>query len=64
MGGKDHEGLRTDSIEVYKCRENKWRATGAVEDQLRMRKPRSGFAAILIKEESKVMVIGGNDGRV
>lgn len=35
---------------------------------LKMRKPRSGFAAIMLREEQqhygKVMVIGGNDSRV
>ncbi len=30
---------------------------------IRMRKPRSGFAAVMI-DKSKVMIIGGNDGRV
>ena len=29
-----------------------------------MRKPRSGFAAIQVKGENKVIIIGGNDGRV
>ena len=31
---------------------------------LKMRKPRSGFAVIHMREHGKVMVIGGNDGRV
>jgi influenza virus NS1A-binding protein len=29
-----------------------------------LRKPRSGFAAISMKNENKIYIIGGNDGRV
>jgi N-acetylneuraminic acid mutarotase len=31
---------------------------------MKLRKPRSGFAAVGLKNESKIYVIGGNDGRV
>ena len=34
------------------------------KENLKLRKPRSGFAAITVKQENKIYVIGGNDGRV
>jgi hypothetical protein len=37
---------------------------GGCAPNLKMRKPRSGFAVINLREESQVIVIGGNDGRV
>jgi len=46
MGGKDQEGQRTDSIEVYNCSENKW-ATSA----FKLRRARSGFAVAHLKHE-------------
>ena len=67
LGGKNPEGQRTDSIEIYNCQEDRWTKASALEDPdtvLRMRKPRSGFAAIMIRDEEAVMVIGGNDSRV
>ena len=62
LGGKDKDGKRTDSIEVYNCHENKWIAEHEVG--IKLRKPRSGFAVIQMREQAKVIVIGGNDGRV
>ena len=59
FGGKDQDGQRTDAIEVYNCESNTW--TNA---EFKMRKPRSGFAAVTLKNENKIYVIGGNDGRV
>ena len=31
---------------------------------MKLRKPRSGFAAVSLKYENKIYIIGGNDGRV
>lgn len=31
---------------------------------LKLRKARSGFSAITMKNENKIYIIGGNDGRV
>jgi hypothetical protein len=60
LGGKDQEGHRTDSIEMYNCYDNIW----SVIPDVKLRKPRSGFAAISLRHENKVFIIGGNDGRV
>lgn len=60
MGGKDQDGQRTDTIESYNCLENTWKKC----DNLILKKPRSGFAAVSIKYLNKVYLIGGNDGRV
>lgn len=40
--------------------EDKW----SVIPEIKLRKPRSGFAAVTLKSENKVFIIGGNDGRV
>jgi len=55
LGGKDPEGQRTDSVEVFDGQ--RWRPA-----DFKLRKPRSGFA--LVQLEEKLVVIGGNDGRV
>jgi N-acetylneuraminic acid mutarotase len=60
MGGKDSDGNRLAAIETYNCIENKW----SLSNDLKLRKPRSGFAAVALKNENKIYVIGGNDGRV
>lgn len=31
---------------------------------MKLRKPRSGFAAVTLKNDNKIFIIGGNDGRV
>ena len=31
---------------------------------MKLRKPRSGFAAVYLRSENKIYIIGGNDGRV
>ena len=59
LGGKDPDGQRVDSIEVYDPSLNLWR-----ESEIKLRKPRSGFAAIKLKEYNLITIIGGNDGRV
>lgn len=59
IGGKDPDGQRTDSIEVFDCSLNLWR-----QADFRLRKPRSGFALVQLKNEEKLIIIGGNDGRV
>jgi len=49
MGGKDSEGSRTDSIELYICQHDRWISEPLSFDgqcELKMRKPRSGFAAV------------------
>ncbi len=52
MGGKDHEGQRTDSIEVFSCNDNQWIKGEQIGcNHLKMRKPRSGFAVINLREE-------------
>eukprot|EP00347_Sterkiella_histriomuscorum_P003080 403365667 len=60
LGGKDHEGNRLQAIESYNCVENKWN----LYPDVKLRKPRSGFAAISLRNEYKIYIIGGNDGRV
>ena len=60
LGGKDQEGSRTDAIEMYNCFDNTWKSV----PDLKLRKPRSGFASVFLRHEQKILVIGGNDGRV
>lgn len=45
LGGKDQEGQRTDTIETYNCYDNIWQ----VIPDVKLRKPRSGFAAISMR---------------
>ena len=45
---------------MFNCYDNSW----TLMNDLKLRKPRSGFAAVSLKSENKIMIIGGNDGRV
>jgi len=44
---------------MFNCADNAWRLA-----DFKLRKPRSGFAAVSLKHENKIYIIGGNDGRV
>ena len=59
LGGKDAEGNRTCSIEIF----NYGKGSFDYQSQIKMKKPRSGFSAVSYKNE-RIYVIGGNDGRV
>lgn len=64
FGGKNAESQRIDSIDIFDPLENKW----VERPDIRMRKPKSGFASVFLKHMGKksetIMVIGGNDGMV
>ena len=35
-----------------------------MSDKYKLRKPRSGFAAVALRNEDKIFIFGGHDGRV
>jgi N-acetylneuraminic acid mutarotase len=45
---------------MFNCIDGSWKLLNDVK----LRKPRSGFAAISLRYENKILIIGGNDGRV
>lgn len=57
MGGKKHDGLRTNTMELFEPRSGEIKLL-----EQTLPKARSGFAAISIG--SKIIIIGGNDGHV
>lgn len=58
LGGKDADGERTDSIQVYNCQGGQW----SIQSDLTLGTAKSGFAAVSYKD--KIIVMGGNDGKV
>lgn len=47
---------------MFNCRDGKWTLQSGSE--MKLRKPRSGFAAVALKGENTIFVIGGNDGTI
>lgn len=58
MGGKLLDGTRTDLIEEYNTRADKWTLS-----KLKLPSPRSGFCCVLINDK-QLLIVGGNDGQV
>lgn len=64
LGGKDSKSVRIDTIDIFDPKAGEW----INMPDIKMRKPKSGFASVYVKHTSKkaevLMVIGGNDGQV
>ncbi len=58
MGGKLLDGSRTDLIEEFDIRADKWSMS-----KLKLPSPRSGFCWVLINDK-QLLIVGGNDGQV
>ena len=57
FGGKQIDGQRTNEIEEFNLKTNKFKTL-----PFKMPKARSGFAACARKEEGKIFFCGGNSG--